>query len=401
MTSGAAIRLVAVREIRERVRERSFLISTAVSVTIVVLVAVLPSVLGFGDPSRYTVGVTDPAAASVAQAAATQARGFDAEIVVRRVAPAAAAEALADGELDAVLTRDAIRVQEEADDEMVSLLQAANREAAAREALRAQGLDDREIAGALAPPPLAVDSVEPVDEGAEARGTIAFFAVFILYGQLIGYGYFVAMGVVEEKSSRVVEVLLSTLRPSHLLAGKVIGLGILGLGQLLLIACLGLAGATAAGAVEIDGDLLVAVGLALAWFLAGYAFYACAFAAAGALVPRQEELQAATTPLTLALIVSLFVSFGALDDPDGTIAHVTAFIPTTAPLTMPARIALGESSAIEVVAALGVTLAAAALLIPLAARIYSGAVLRTGSAVKLRDAWRGQRPAASAGVPDR
>ena len=138
----------------------------------------------------------------------------------------------------------------------------------------------------------------------------------------------------------------------------------------------------------LDHDVLAAAGMALAWFLVGYAFYASLFAAAGALVPRQEELQSVTTPLTMILLTSFFVSFAVLDNPDGTLAHVTSFIPMTAPITMPARIALGAASAVEIVGALCVTLGCAALLIPLAGRIYSGAVLRTGSAVKLRDAWR-------------
>ena len=86
------------------------------------------------------------------------------------------------------------------------------------------------------------------------------------------------------------------------------------------------------------------------------------------------------TPLTLMLLVSFFVSFAVLDDPDGTLATVVSFIPFAAPMTMPPRIALGEASAVEIAAAFAVTLAAAAALVPLAARIYSGAVLRTGSA---------------------
>ena len=131
----------------------------------------------------------------------------------------------------------------------------------------------------------------------------------------------------------------------------------------------------------------------------GYAFYACAFACAGALVPRLEELQSTTTPLTMVILVSLFIAFAVNSNPDGTLAHVTAFIPTTAPMTLPPRILLGEAPAAEIIGGALVTLAAAAALIPLAARIYSGAVLRTGSAVKLRDAWRprGRSPSASAG----
>jgi ABC-2 type transport system permease protein len=149
--------------------------------------------------------------------------------------------------------------------------------------------------------------------------------------------------------------------------------------------------AALSGALDVSGDVIGAAALAVGWFVLGYAFYSGLFACAGALVPRQEELQSVTTPLTLLLLISFFVSFGVLNDPDGTLAHVTTFIPMTAPICMPARIALGEVSVGEVVIALVITLGAAAALIPLAGRIYSGAVLRTGAAMKLRDAWQAAR----------
>ena len=97
------------------------------------------------------------------------------------------------------------------------------------------------------------------------------------------------------------------------------------------------------------------------------------------------------TPLTLVLLVGFFMSFGVVSDPDGTLARVSSFIPPIAPLTMPPRIALGEASAVEIVGAFAVTIGATLLLIPLAARIYSGAVLRMGGTIKLRDAWRAAR----------
>jgi ABC-2 type transport system permease protein len=388
MSAREAVTLVARREVSERVREKSFAISTGVSIAIIVLVAVLPKALGLGGTDEFTIGVVDRGALPVAQAAARGAGEFNAKIKVQQLAPGDVPQALSDGDVDVVLTGRGIRSQEKPDDKLVNALQVANRQVRASEALQGSDLSPDQQRAALAPPPLRVTTVEPVDPQQDRKGTLAFFAAMILYGQLIGYGYFVAMGVVEEKSSRVVEVLLSAIRARHLLAGKVIGLGILGLFQLLLIAVLGLAAATAAGAIDIDNDVMAAAGMALAWFLVGYAFYASLFAAAGSLVPRQEELQSVTTPLTMILLISFFVSFAVLDNPDGTLAHVTSFLPMTAPITMPARIALGAASPVEIAGALVVTLGCAALLIPLAGRIYSGAVLRTGSAVKLREAWR-------------
>jgi ABC-2 type transport system permease protein len=389
MSSVTAIRLVARREIVERVRERSFLVSTSVMALIVVLVVVLSSV--FGGDGTSDVGVSDPAALPVARAAAIAAQGSGHEIRVHRVAPDRVKAELADGTLDVVLDGTAIRAQDKPDDQLVSLLQAASRQASAQRTLERAGVRGATLQRALDPQPLRVATVKPVDPAADAEAGFAFFAVLLLYGQLLTYGYWVAAGVVEEKASRVIEVVLSALRPRQLLAGKVLGLGLLALGHLLLIAVIGLTAASLAGALDVTDTMVRATALGLGWFVAGYAFYACAFACMGALVPRQEELQSVTMPLTMAIVVSFFISFAVNDHPDGTLAHVTAFIPMTAPLTMPGRIITGDASAPEIVASFVVTLAAAAALIPLAARIYEGGILPTGSAIKLREAWRSAR----------
>ncbi len=235
---------------------------------------------------------------------------------------------------------------------------------------------------------MRVSTIKPVDPERERKGAFAFVAVLALYTQLLTFGYLLASGVVEEKASRVVEVLLATIRPKDLLAGKIIGLGLLGLGQLAVMTTVGLVAAALSGALDVSGDVIGAAALAVGWFVLGYAFYSGLFACAGALVPRQEELQASMTPLTMLILISFFVSFVVLDDPDGTLAHISSFIPFSAPITMPPRIALGEAPAVEILAAFAVTVAGALALIPLAGRIYSGAVLRTGSAVKIREAWR-------------
>ena len=276
-----------------------------------------------------------------------------------------------DDDPDVTLEGGVIKADEEPDDELVDLLQVAN-----------QQLD------VDARPPLRLETVEPIDPDRDAKAAVAFFAVLMLYGQLLTYGYWVAAGVVEEKSSRVIEVLLATIRPKDLLAGKVIGLGLLGLGQLLLVAVLGVAAAALTGVLDVNADLLGAIGLALVWFLLGYAFYACLFAVAGALVPRQEELQSSTTPLTMVILISLFAGFIVIGDPEGTLAHVCAFIPTTAPITMPGRIVLGAAPAWEIAASVAVMIASTLALIPLAGRIYAAVVLRTGSSVKLSEALR-------------
>jgi ABC-2 type transport system permease protein len=373
----AIVRLVARRELTERVRERSFVVGTGISILIIALVVVLPPLLGLGETKTYAIATTDRDAAAVARTAERGSDAFGVELKVRPMTAAGAQAALRSGDVDVVLGAGAIRSKQKPDDKLVGLLQGAD-------ALNRAG-----AAGNAAP--LRVVTIEPVNERRDKLGGLAFFTILLLYGQLLTYGVWVASGVVEEKSSRVVEVLLSTIRPRELLAGKIIGLGLLGLGQLLLIAAIGLAIAGASGAVTVDGDLLTAIALTLVWFALGYTFFACAFGCAGALVPRLEELQASTAPLTLLIMISLFVAFAVNSDPTGTLAHVSAFIPLTAPMTLPPRILVGEAPWFEVVGGAVVTLAAAAALIPLAGRIYSGAVLRTGSRVKLGEAWRASR----------
>jgi ABC-2 type transport system permease protein len=388
MTGREATRLVARREITERVREKAFAVSTAVNIAIIVGVVIIAAVTGGGE-SRYVVGSTGATEAAVVEAAATAGRSLDVEIEGREVTGAEASAGLEDGSLDAVVQKGQIRSKEEPDEELVTLLQGANREVQAADALEQAGVSGEEARRALAPPPLEVSTIEPADD--DGKAGIAFFAILILYGQLLTYGYWVAAGVVEEKASRVVEVVLSTIRPASLLAGKVIGIGMLGLANLLVTVAIGLAVAQVAGAIDVDGDLIGAAALALAWFVVGYAFYACAFACAGALVPRQEELQSTMTPLSVTILIAFFAGFAVLNDPDGTIAHITAFIPITAPITMPPRIVTGDAPAWEIVASLAVTIGSSVALIPLAARIYEGGILRTGSALKLREAWRAAR----------
>jgi ABC-2 type transport system permease protein len=350
------VKLVARRELSERIHERSFLISTGITLAIVVIVLLLPTLLGFGGPNEYTVAAGSPEGRAIVERAARIAPEFDARI------------SLGDSDPDASLGNGVISAEEAPDDKLVSILQVAARTGG--------------------PPPLRVRTTEPVDPDQDAKAGLAFFAILILYGQLLTYGFWVATGVVEEKSSRVIEILLATIRPKDLLAGKVLGLGLLGLGQLLIVSLLGLVVAAATGALDVDGDLIAAIALSLGWFVLGYAFYASAYAVAGALVPRQEEIQSSTTPLTMLILLSLFVGFAVNDDPSGTLAHVTAFLPPVAPVTMPSRIILGAAPAWEVAASAALMLLATLALIPFAGRIYAAVVLRTGSAVKLREAIR-------------
>ena len=373
MRPRQAAALVARREIVERVRDRSLLISTVVTLAILAAILVVPTLIGSGGTETYKVAVAEPQAEQVARAAQRNAKTFDAKIEIARVADERAVrKAVDDEQADAGLAGDAgaIIVRKKLDDNLGNALQQGSR------LLRLE---------AQPPPPLPVRALQPTDNSDDLQ-SIAFVAALLLYFQLIGYGFWLASGIVEEKASRIVEVLLATIRARELLAGKIVGIGIVG--QLVVIG----AGATALGVatdqVDLTGDTVRAVGVVLAWFVLGYAFYACLFAVAGALVSRQEDVQNTTTPLSIVLFGSFMLSFAALDDPAGGLATALSFVPPTAPIIAPVRLIAGEMPVEQIIGAVVVLLASTAALVAVAARIYSHAVLRTGTRVKLLEAWR-------------
>jgi ABC-2 type transport system permease protein len=390
MTRFDGIRLVARRELVERIRgDRSFLISTLVTLAILCGFIVIPRLLGAGETPTYDIGLVGAESRRLAPVLTAQAPLQQVKVRLREPADLAAAEAALRGEkLDAVIVDGGqIVTKGDPDTELEVLLQSASRVARAQAKLAGTNLSPAEIRTVLAPAPLPVRALEPSSPENRARRAITFTAVFLLYGQIIGYGVAVASGVVEEKSTRVVEVLLATLRPVQLLAGKIIGIGLVGLVQLFVVGAVGLAVALAFDRIVLPPGAAGTIGLILVWFVLGYAFYSCLFAVAGAIVSRQEELQNTITPLNLVLVASFFLAFSALQNPDGTLAQVASFLPPVAPLVMPPRVAGGSVPAWEVALSVLVTLSSIVLLVPLAGRLYSGAVLRTGARVKLGTAW--------------
>jgi ABC-2 type transport system permease protein len=236
--------------------------------------------------------------------------------------------------------------------------------------------------------PLALGALQPAPPDQQNNAAVAFIGVLLLYGQLFGYGLWVATGVIEEKASRIVEMLLSAVRPKQLLAGKIIGIGVLGLAQLITIAGFAICLALVTGTHLVHASAIWAALLVIGWFILGYAFYASLFAAAGSLVSRMEELQNVIVPINLTILVSFIISIGSLQDPNSTLAVVASILPVSAALAMPVRIVLGAATGWQIALSLTLLIGSGIALVPIGARLYAGAVLRTGSRVKLRDAWR-------------
>lgn len=377
-----AVRVVAMREFLTRFRERSFWISTGITVAIIAAVIALPSLLG-SDEERYDVAFLGVDAAGVQAAALQQAEAADFTLEVKQVGTVAAADAgVRENELDAYVrsTNDGaeVVVDRELDSSLGLVLDTAFRASQGQADLGAQQ-------------GLAVRTLDPDAEQSETRGNIAFIGSLLLYGQLIGYGFWVAAGVVEEKSSRVVELLLSSIPSKALLTGKVVGIGALGLLQLLLVACVAAVVATTTGVVSLSSVFLVPTLLVVGFFVLGYTLYACLMAAAAARVSRQEELQNVITPVTTIALVSFFATFYVAQNPETLASRVLSILPPFSALTMPVRAARGDAAPWELPLAVVLLVATIALLVVVAGRVYDGAVLRMGAKVSFGDAWRAGR----------
>jgi ABC-2 type transport system permease protein len=375
MSARQAITLVARRELRERLRSRALLYGTLLLLLVIGGSTALGGILA--PEKTYDIAVTAPAPNGLAAALERAAEPFDATVEVEVLPTAAAArERLETERVDAVLLLESDRIlfRSDMDQELASVADTAVR--AVRRHLPP--------APELTPATLEAATSEPSD----AEIVVALFGAMLLLGSLAIYGEWVTVGVVEEKSNRVVELILATVRPRHLLAGKVIGIGLLGLAQLSLFAGL-TAVLIVAGAFDAPAGLGASVALVIPWFALGFALYAVAFAAAGALASRQQDASAAGQPVTITLVATYFVGYAALTaDPNGLLATLLTVFPVTAPLVLPARSALVGVPLWQHVLAVGLTLGSIYALVRFAGRVYAHGLLHAGPRLDPRTAWR-------------
>jgi ABC-2 type transport system permease protein len=233
----------------------------------------------------------------------------------------------------------------------------------------------------------------PQRQTGDAETLVAYAGSLLLLMSLAVYGQWVLGGVVEEKNNRVVELMLSTVRPRHLLAGKVIGIGLLGLAQIAAVA--GVAALLlVAGIFDAPAELGGSLALVIPWFALGFAIYAVAYAAVGALASRQQNAETAGQPVTYTLLAAYFAGYVALSaSADGVLANLLTIFPLTAPLVLPARSALVGVPLWEHALAAVLVLVSIYALVRLAGRIYGRGLLHAGVRLDLRTAWRLSRRA--------
>ena len=390
--------LVTKRELRERGRSKGFIISSVLTVAILLGIILIPQALG-GDAATFEIGAVGEGNEQIVEAARQVEAGLAADeetepdvFEVTEFSTAEEGEAsLRRGDIEVLLidgTSAVVAQQGFGGNELVDRLQQAAGASRLQELMAENEQVASEVVEVLSNDPLEERSLSgPGSDNADSS-VIAYAGLVLLYIAILTYGNTVLTGVTEEKNNRVVEVLLATLQPWQMLGGKVLGIGILGLAQFALTMAAAFAAIRITGVVSLPAFDLETVGVLVLWFLIGFGIYAALYAAAGSLTSRTEDAQSAALPMTMLAVVGFFVSFSVLDDPSSFVARITTFTPFTAAFVVPIRNSLGAISWAEHALAVVVALGAIVLLVVLAARIYAGGLLRFGSRVRIRDAWR-------------
>jgi ABC-2 type transport system permease protein len=389
---------IARREIRERGKSKAFLLTSLITLLLVVGIIVIPTLIG-GGTDEHTVGSVGEDNEAIVEAAEQIANAGDepddkptvAIEIVEFQDRDAGEGALESGDIDVLLVNGEEMIAEGGSGLLGSslsrLLQRGAVTVELERLVTESGETATEVIEVMTSDPLELTSLSGEDPSDETGTIIAYFGLLLLYMAILLYGTWILTGVTEEKTNRVVEVLLSSVRPWQLLAGKILGIGLLGLTQF---------GATivlAAVAIQVTGSLdlpeLPIEGIVnlVIWFVLGFLLYAVIFGAAGSLASRMEDAQTAAMPVTVLAVVGFFVSISSLDDPDGLLATVGTFVPLTAPFVVPVRVALDAIAPWEYVLAVVITLGSIVALLFIAGRIYAGGLLQFGGKIKIRDAW--------------
>ncbi|MGH8951224.1 MAG: ABC transporter permease [Acidimicrobiia bacterium] len=390
---------VALREIREHGRSKSFLITSAITFLLVAGLVVVPGLIG-GGTSEYTVGTVgegnEPIVAAAEQlgnaadepdaepSVSIQTQPFDDQV--------SAEAALEEGDIDAILVDGEAVIVESVggfgESSIVALLQQGAASVELEAIVSEEGQAAADVIEVMTSDPLEITTLTGQEAGDETRGGVAYAGLLLLYMAVLLYGNWMLSGVTEEKSNRVVEVLLSSVKPWQLLGGKIIGIGSLGIAQFAGTILVALLAVNLTGAIDLPSLNAALVANLVLWFVLGFLLFAVLYGAAGSLVSRMEDAQNVAFPLSMVAVAGFFVSIAGLSDPDGPAAVIGTFIPFTAPFVVPVRAALDAIPAWQYVLAVIITLVTIVGLVLVAGRIYAGGLLRFGTRVKLREAWR-------------
>lgn len=392
MTAPRTVRLVVTRELLDRLRNKAFVWGTGLTVVALVAAIVVPTLFDDG-PRRYALGVVGDVPVGFERALEAEFEARDAEVEL--VTPAdreAAAARVEEGEIAAALL-DGRELMAEGlpPTALQQAIDDALRRVAMADALARAGIDEQQLAGILDAhePVVVVDTAGGVGE--EDRGfALAFAATILLFVAIQLNGNSLLTGAIEEKSSRVVEVLLGAVRPWQLLAAKLIALTVLALGQIAVFVGAALGANAAVGAFEVPEATGRIVAISLLMVVIGFAFYAALYTVAGAMAASVEDAQGTAGPLAFLTVATyMLVVFAVIPSPDGVLSQVLTFLPPTAPFTVPARVAMGAIPGWQIALSALVTLLGTLATIRLAGRLYAAVVL-SGGKLTWRGAWQAE-----------
>ena len=384
---GRAWPLVAGREIQVKLRDKNFIWSTVLSVVLLLAVLLAQSFLGGGAMS-YTLGVEDAEGSAIVAEADQLAQATDekASLTAQELGDRAAVEDAARiGDVDYGLIR--------TDDgwELVDEGPVSNElQVVVGDAVRTQAMAaNAEAAGTDVASLMEGTTLSARDLTAQEDGTDGFMAfllglvfAFLFYMSSLMFGMQIAASVVEEKQSRLVEILAAAVPVRQLLVGKVLGATALAFGQLLLFVGVGLIGLAFTDYSAALAGLSEGIVWYVAFFVVGFLALACVWAAAGSLASRHEDIQSTTMPLTMVLVLVFVVGLSL----QGAGRVIGSFVPVLSTILMPMRILEGETQWWEPVAALALVLVFCAITIWLGAKLYRRTVLHTSGSLTWRKA---------------
>ena len=387
---GGETSLVASREIRERVRARAFRVVTVLLLLVVAAAIVIPvATKGKSGPQRVGVTGSLTEAQRATVLAAARSIGTSATVVPEPDQLAAEA-ALRSGGIDLavldgrrVISAKPVAATDTTATARLAYVMAAN--LGLKDAFAAAQLSPTQVALILGARPLPVSSIEPASSKPGLRGT-SVLGVIVVFIMLTQYETWTLIGVMEEKSSRVVEVLLATVRPIQLLGGKVLGIGAVAMVQASAVLAFALVLGRLVGSDLLKGTAPVMLATSLLWLVVGYAFYCWVYAAAGSLAERQDQVQTLALPLSLPMILGYVLALTtASSGHASSFFQVLGYLPPTAPFVMPVLVGLGAVSWFGFVASVVISIVCTVAVARGAATIYRRAVLRTGRRVRLAE----------------
>jgi ABC-2 type transport system permease protein len=412
---------IAAREYLQRVRSRTFAVVTVVLAVIGLGIALLPigiRLVAGDSTTSVAVYSTDATlrSSTVAGLTAILETGSGAtQWKVSAVDDAAAAAAqVRAGKLDGLLTVSrrsdgelafsALTAARSSDQRLFAVRQASTQLSIADRLARA-GVDPGKTASIFAPTPFEVVPADPNAVNVETVGgptyVVALVMVILSFMAILTYGQWVASSVAEEKSSRVMELLITAATPRQLLAGKVLGAGAAGLTQYgAVVAATGvgllLQGTISQRVLGEPGTSLEGVNLWVlapfgVFFIGGFILYATLYAALGSIAARQEDVQQVTGPMILLGTVGYLATFIGINTPDAAWVQILSLIPFFSPYLLPTRMLLASVAPWEWVVAVALMIVFILGALWVAARIYAAGVLLYGQRASLRAAWRATR----------